>query len=158
MGSRSAAATWNSDFTSASSKDFFDIKLTIECGFTLKFERDMIKTHIQIDCTDKYPQHSSIIWPVWLNRCVFVYELSGCGFESSRSHLKLKFLVNFEQGVPWYSGKYRVWIHSETRTWHDQNTHSKPSYRWIPTTQLNHLVSLAKWLPALENSFFSVLI
>ena len=32
--------------------------------------------------TDKYSQHSSIIWPVWLNGSVFVYELSGCGFES----------------------------------------------------------------------------
>ena len=32
--------------------------------------------------TDKYSQHSSIIWPVWLNGWVFVYELSGCGFES----------------------------------------------------------------------------
>ena len=29
--------------------------------------------------TDKYSQHSSIIWPVWLNGRVFVYELSGVG-------------------------------------------------------------------------------
>ena len=36
--------------------------------------------------TDKYSQLSSIIWPVWLNGGVFVLELSGCGFESSRSH------------------------------------------------------------------------
>ena len=33
--------------------------------------------------TDKYSQHSSIIRPVWPNGRVFVYELSGCGFESS---------------------------------------------------------------------------
>ena len=26
----------------------------------------------------------------------------------------------FEQGVPWHSGHYRVWIHSEMRTWHDK--------------------------------------
>ena len=31
------------------------------------------------------------IWPVWLNGCVFVYELSGCGFESSYSHLNFVF-------------------------------------------------------------------
>ena len=31
--------------------------------------------------TDKYSQHSSVIWPVWLNDWVFDYELSGCGFE-----------------------------------------------------------------------------
>ena len=37
--------------------------------------------------TDKYPQHSLIISPVWLNGLVFVYKLSGCGFESRCSHL-----------------------------------------------------------------------
>ena len=37
--------------------------------------------------TDKYSQHSSIIWPVWLNRSVFVYELSDSGFEFNCSHL-----------------------------------------------------------------------
>ena len=25
---------------------------------------------------------------------------------------------------PWHSGNYRVWIHSETRTWHDKNIQS----------------------------------
>ena len=39
--------------------------------------------------TDKYSEHSSIIWPVWPNGWVFVYELSGSGFESSCSHLKI---------------------------------------------------------------------
>ena len=37
--------------------------------------------------TDKYSEHSSIIWPVWLNGWVFVYELNGSGFEFSCSHL-----------------------------------------------------------------------
>ena len=32
--------------------------------------------------------------------------------------------LRFKQGVPWYSGNYRVWIHSETRTWHDKNIQS----------------------------------
>ena len=60
----------------------------------------------------------STIWPIgW----VFVYELSGSGFESSCSHLKFRFHTCFEEGVPWYSRNYRVWIHSETRTWHDNN-------------------------------------
>ena len=51
--------------------------------------------------------------------------LSGCGFESSCSHLNFRFRACFEQGVPWHSGKYRVWIHSETRTWHDKNIQLK---------------------------------
>ena len=37
--------------------------------------------------TDKYSQHSSVIWSVWLNDWVFGYEVSGWGFESSCSHL-----------------------------------------------------------------------
>ena len=59
--------------------------------------------------------------PQPLNGSVFVYELSGCAFESSWNHLKFRFRACFEQGVPWHSGKYRVWIHSKTRTWHDKN-------------------------------------
>ena len=31
---------------------------------------------------------------------VFLHELSGCGFESSCSHLNFRFRVCFEQGVP----------------------------------------------------------
>ena len=65
--------------------------------------------------------HSSIIWPVWLNGWVFIYELSGCGFKSRCNHLNFRFRACFEQGVPSHSGNYRVWIHSETRTWYDKN-------------------------------------
>ena len=79
--------------------------------------------------TDKYSQQSSIIWPVWLNGWVFVDELSGCGFESSCSHLNFRFRACFEQGVPWHSGNYRVWIHSKTHMWHDKNIQSYAPYR-----------------------------
>ena len=61
---------------------------------------------------------------VWPNGWVFVYELSGSGFESSWSHLTFRSRACFEQGVPWHSDKYIVWIHSETRTWHDKNIQS----------------------------------
>ena len=97
-------------------------------------------------CTEKYSQLNSIIWPVWLNGWVFVYELSSCGFEYRRSHLNFRYRAYFEQGVPWYLGNCRVWIHSETRTWHDKNVHSNAPYRQLLTTHPNHLVSLAKWL------------
>ena len=36
---------------------------------------------------DKYSQHSSIIWPVWLNDWVFAHKPSSCGVESCCSHL-----------------------------------------------------------------------
>ena len=60
-------------------------------------------------------------YPVWLNDWVFVYELSGCGFESSCSYLNFKFRACFKQGVPWHSCDFRVWIHFETRTCHNKN-------------------------------------
>ena len=37
----------------------------------------------------------------WLNGWVFVYELSGCGFESSCSHLTFRYCACFELGVPY---------------------------------------------------------
>ena len=35
----------------------------------------------------KYKRMSNNWWPVWLNDLVFVYKLSGCGFESRWCHL-----------------------------------------------------------------------
>ena len=130
----------------ASSKEFLDIHSTVECGFTLKLVCDMIKTYNQMHHKDKYSQHSWIIWPVWPNRWVFVYELSACWFESRCIHLIFRYGACFQQGVSWYSGNCRVWIHSQTRTWHDKKIQSNAPYRWVLTTQLNHLTSLAKWL------------
>ena len=37
--------------------------------------------------TDKYSQRKSVIWPVWQNGWVFVYELSDCGFEYRCCHI-----------------------------------------------------------------------
>ena len=47
--------------------------------------------------TDKFSQYSSIIWPVWLNDWVLVYELSGCGFNSHYSHSILSSLRFWEK-------------------------------------------------------------
>ena len=74
--------------------------------------------------TDKYSQHISIIWPAGLYGWVFIFELIGCGSHSHCSHLNFRYHACFGQGVPWHSGKYKVWIHSKTRTWHDKNMQS----------------------------------
>ena len=74
---------------------------------TLKRVRDMMKRYSQMHRTDKYSQHSSIISLVWL---MFVYKLSGCGFEFRCSHLKIRYRGCFEQGDPWHWDNYRVWI------------------------------------------------
>ena len=71
--------------------------------------------------TDKYSQHNSIIWLVWLNGWVLVYELSRCEFQSLCCHLNFRYHACFEQGVPRHSENYSVRIHSEMRTWHDKN-------------------------------------
>ena len=49
------------------------------------------------------------LWTMWL------------WVQSSCSHLNVRFCPCFEQGVYWHSSNYWVWIHSETRTWHDNN-------------------------------------
>ena len=102
----------------------------------------------QMHGTDKYSQHSSTIWLVWLNGWGFVYELSGYEFESRYSHLNCRSRACFEQGVPWHSGNYRVWTHSETRTWHYKDIQSNAPYRKVLTTLFNYSVSLAKWMSA----------
>ena len=55
------------DIAPVSSKQFLDIQVSLECGFTLKRVRGMVRTHSQMHRTDKYSQHSSVIGPVWLN-------------------------------------------------------------------------------------------
>ena len=75
-------------FATASSKEFLDIQATIECGLTLKCIRDMTRTYIQMHHTDKYSEHSSIIY--------------------------FRFRACFEKDVPWNLGNYRMWIHCET--------------------------------------------
>ena len=97
LGSSPVAVTETSDFAPASSKEFLDIQATIECGFTLKRVRDMIRRYSQMHCTDKYSEHSSIIWSVWRNGWVLVYELSGSGFESSCSHINCKICKIFSK-------------------------------------------------------------
>ena len=69
--------------------------------FELKRGRDMIRTYSQISRTYKYPQHISIVWPIWLNVSALVYEmsgceLSGCELESRWSLLKFRYRVCFK--------------------------------------------------------------
>ena len=72
----------------------------MECGFTLKCVRDMIRRYSQMQRINKYPEHSSTIWQVWPNYLVFVYELSGCRLEFCYSYLTFSYRAYFEQGVP----------------------------------------------------------
>ena len=53
---------------------------------------------------------------------------SGYVFETSCSHLNFRFCACFKQGVPWHPDNYRVWRHSEMRTWHDKNIQLKSRF------------------------------
>ena len=97
----SVAVTKILDFALVSSKDFPDIRETVEFGFTLNRVHDMIKTYLQTHPRDKYSQQSSIIQPVLLNGLVLFCELNDFGFNSSCSHLNFRrFFACFKQGVP----------------------------------------------------------
>ena len=70
-------------------------------------------------------------------------ELSGSGFESSCSHFTLRFHACFQQGVPWHSGNYRVWIRYEMHMWHDK---IKCTMQISTQNTAQSLASLAKLL------------
>ena len=72
----------------------------------------------------------SQIGVVYYEIMIKTYELSGCGLKSHCSHLNFKYRAFFEQGVPWSSGNSKVWIYSETCTWHDKNVQLKNDSLW----------------------------
>ena len=117
-----------------SSKEFLDIQAATECEFTLKRVRDIIRTYSQMHRTDKYSQYSSIIWTVWLNGCVFVYKLSGCGFESRYSHSNYRPWMSFNSNSNIFSPKTDAYLgHYETSKMqhfckHSSTTKSHYSY------------------------------
>ena len=73
----------------------------------------MTRTYSQMYRTDKYSEHSSIIFWICPNDWVFVQKLTGSWFESSCSHFTFRFCACYEEGVPWQSGNHRVLVHSK---------------------------------------------
>ena len=72
VGLSPVAVSFPSDFASVWSKEFFDIHATMECGYTLNRVRDMTRTCSQMDGTDNYSEHSSILWSLRPNGRLFV--------------------------------------------------------------------------------------
>ena len=101
-------------------------------GWSNGYNSIYLKNRYYCDCNWTRTQNHLVLkqtlseWVYKLNESVwvFIYELSGSGFESSCSHLTFRFRTCFEQEVPWHSGNYWVWINSKTRTWHEKNTQS----------------------------------
>ena len=113
---------------------------TIECGFTLKRVCDMIITYSQMDQTVKF-YNRLIVWSVWLNSWVFLYELSDCESQSLCSHLNVRYHSCFEQGVPWHSGNNRERIQSKAHTWPCNKTHTLKS---VSKYLVNHWMQFLK--------------
>ena len=103
--------------------------------------------------TDKYSQHRSIIWLVWLKGWVFIYKLSGCGFESCCCHLNFTYGTCFHQGVPWHSGFTLKLVGDMIIT-----ILSNAPYRYILTKQLNHLANFLglRGSPIFSCGYFAV--
>ena len=76
--------------------------------FILNPVRDMIITCFKTYCGEKLSQHSSIIWPGWVNCWTFVYKLRSCWLESICCHLNFRYRTCFEQRAPWLPDNYRV--------------------------------------------------
>ena len=61
----------------------------------------------------------------------YILNIDYCNYTRTQNHLvalvtqnhlvTFRFCACFKEGVAWHSGNYRVWIHSETRTWYDKN-------------------------------------
>ena len=94
-----------SDMVPARARSSLILTPTINSRFILKLAIDMIITYTQVHRTNKYSQHSSIIWAVWLNGLVFFYVQSGYGFKSHSCHLNFRYATCFEQWVPRHWGK-----------------------------------------------------
>ena len=95
LDSSPVAVTSPSDLAPASSKEFLDIQATIECRFTLKRVRDMIRTYSQLLV------HLNIFWYRSSHPDVFLEKgvLKKCSKftrgHPCRSAISIKFLENF---------------------------------------------------------------
>ena len=59
---------------------------------------------------------------------MLVWELSGCEFESRWCHLNFRYGACFGPEFLDIQANYKVWTHSETCTWHDNNIDYR---RWV---------------------------
>ena len=71
-----------------------------------------------------------------INGWAFVYEISGCGIDSCYGYLNFRYRACFEQGAPWHSDNYRVYIYSKTWMWHDKKNSQLKNFLLLYTVLL----------------------
>ena len=59
-----------------------------------------MRNYSQMHCTDKYPEHSWIIWSVWPIGWAFLYELRGSGSNRAGVTKTLDFAPAFRKNFP----------------------------------------------------------
>ena len=69
-------------------------------------------------------------------------------------HLNYRYCACFKEAILWHSGNYRVYIHSEMHTWHDNNIQGLhfPGAIKIVTTMIHYcycLMAYGKWRPVI---------
>ena len=66
-------------------------------------------------------------------------------------HLNFRYCACFEEGVPWHSGNYRVYFHSEMCTWHDNDIQGLhfPGTIWYRMINITFYFSAEKCLKLL---------
>ena len=115
----------------------------------------MIRTYGQMHRTDKYSQHSSIIWSLCLNGWVFVYKLSGCGFEYSCSHLVDGFFKDFN--IANQQSRRKAFWSSNITFWIQCSCNRKTTTEMFLIGVLN-VRQKYSWLKAILKSFSVVVV
>ena len=74
---------------------------------------------------------------------MYVYELSGCGFNSGCCHLNLRHGACFMQGFPWHSGKYRLIDYVWWMAW--LHIYVSVLVAWFVLWLVSSIVEVEKW-------------
>ena len=80
-------------------------------------------------------RNSLLVWPVWLNGLVFVYDLSGCGFESLCCHFNMT-LKSFGSNFCFIMNNVKV-VGKELLMQYVNIPFKTRSYQYIPAYRQN---------------------
>ena len=118
------------------------VLLSIRTSYSIRVH-DMITTH---------DEHSSIIWPVWLNGWVFVNELSGWVRLPLQS-LKIQISRLFRARCSSHSGNYRETPQTFTTRPHKLNKYKRESIKECSKQNLGTALKNLRWRDHINSVF-----
>ena len=117
-------------------------------------QRKHLNTILYVTASNGIQTHNHLVRKRTLNHFVKLAKWLTCVVSTYLYgiHLNFRYRACFEEGVPWHSGNYRVYIHSEMHTWHDNNMQGLhfPGTIKIVTTMIHYcycLMAYGKWRP-----------